>query len=74
MYKGKLEEGELTKHGYHLDKSLIARHRALNKSVKEDGYVTVIRRLNLLRIFNKKNKDKYDLITSDMEYLRKKYK
>jgi len=45
-------ERELTKHGYSTRKHPSARHRALFRSVREDGALTVFRRLNLIWIWN----------------------
>lgn len=45
--------GSLSKFGYHADKSVESRHAALRKAVKANGYTEVIRRLNVLYIYNK---------------------
>lgn len=48
-----LENEELTKHGYRMSMGEASRHRALAKAVEEDGGLTVLRRLNLLFVWNK---------------------
>lgn len=68
-----LEEGELTKHGYRMNKSASARRRALAKSVKEDGYMTTVHRLIALQVFFKRNKKLKNIAISDRKWLVKKY-
>lgn len=45
--------GSLSKFGYHANKSAEVRRAALKKAVKANGYTEVIRRLNVLYIYNK---------------------
>lgn len=45
--------GSLTKFGYHPDRSPTVRHAALRKAFKANGFTEVIRRLNVLYIYNK---------------------
>lgn len=45
--------GSLTKFGYHANKSATARRAALKKAAKANGYNEVIKRLNVLYIYNK---------------------
>jgi hypothetical protein len=63
-------------HGWHADKSAQSRRRILDRLVKKDGYATVVRRLNLLRIWNKNKKQDaaYKAATADWQYLQKKYR
>ena len=69
-----LKKGELTKHGYSIRKSDEARHRALAKAVKEDGALTVYKRLNLLYVWNKNNNpDIARVAKEDMEWVGKTY-
>ena len=69
-----LKTGELSKHGYSFSKRASTRHRALVKSVKEDGYRTTISRLTALQVLFKRTNPKYSKIAkSDREWLRKNY-
>lgn len=74
-----LKRGALEKYGYSTDKSAIARHRALNKCVKKEGYTTCIRRLNYMIVVRKnarpgtpQYRDR-KIFEADANYLRKKY-
>ena len=50
--------GSLTKFGYHANKSDAVRHAALKKAAKANGYNEVIKRLNVLYIYNKNRNPK----------------
>jgi len=50
--------GSLTKFGYHANKSVAVRHAALKKAAKANGYNEVIKRLNVLYIYNKNRNPK----------------
>ncbi len=45
--------GSLTKFGYRANKSATARRAALKKAAEVNGYNEVVRRLNVLYIYNK---------------------
>ncbi len=45
--------GSLSRFGYHADKSETTRRAALKKAIKANGRTEVIRRLNVLYIYNK---------------------
>ncbi|TLX65628.1 MAG: hypothetical protein E6L02_07950 [Thaumarchaeota archaeon] len=53
--RSNLDTGELTKHGYHLNKTDNARHVALKKAIREDGAATATKRLQLIEVWNKRN-------------------
>ncbi len=53
--------GSLTRFGYHADKSDAVRHAALKKAIKANGRTEVIRRLNVLYIYNKNRNPKLAL-------------
>ncbi|MBW2672007.1 MAG: hypothetical protein JRD89_01160 [Deltaproteobacteria bacterium] len=50
---GRMEPGELRKHGYAINKSARARRLALGKAIREDGAATVWRRLHAQVILRK---------------------
>ena len=45
--------GSLTKYGYHANKSAVVRRAALKKAAEANGYNEVVKRLNVLYIYNK---------------------
>ena len=69
-----LEEGELKKHGYSLSAPEEVRHRALVKSVEEDGYKTTVSRLIALQVLFKRTNPHYSRIAKkDREWLVEKF-
>ena len=69
-----VKRGELTKHGYSVHSGDSLRHQALSKSVREDGALTVYKRLNLLYVWNKKrNPAVAKTAREDMEWVGRKY-
>lgn len=65
--------GDLAKHGYSGVKSLTVgqRHAALESAVGEYGSTYVIRKLNVLSIYNKnKDPDLWALFRADMAYVQ----
>lgn len=64
-------EGSL--YGWHKGQGDTTRHRALEISVREDGYATTIRRLNALRNVST-DRETDQKTKKDMEWLRKKYR
>lgn len=65
--------GDLAKHGYSGVKSLTVgqRHAALESAVGEYGPTYVIRKLNVLSIYNKnKDPDLWALFRADMAYVQ----
>lgn len=66
--------GSLSKYGYSMSKTAIARRRALSKAVKSYGYGTVMRKVNALYVFNKKKHPGIaKKATADKKWLREKY-
>ena len=49
----KLRKGELSKFGYSSSKVASERHKALSKAVKEYGYLSTFRKVNVLSTLNK---------------------
>lgn len=67
-----LEKGEMSQFGYDdlKEKSANARRNAIKRAVKEDGYSTVIKRVNVLYILNKKqNKELAKIAKSDVDWM-----
>lgn len=68
----KLEPGKLTSIGYNVNKSLLSRHRAVNKGVRKYGYSPMIKRLNAVSVLLKRTSPKKsEKFRNDMEYLQK---
>lgn len=68
----KLKKGELSKYGYGLKHPRSVRRRALDKSMKEFDKNTLIRKLNVLSIYNKNTNPSYSRkAREDMNYIRK---
>ncbi len=65
-------EIHLSKYGYGVHKSTEARRKALREAIKDYNTLLVLRRLNLIRNIQgiKENKD---ILSDDVEYLKKKY-
>jgi len=77
---GELEEEELRKHGYSVDKPARARRRALAKAVREDGAAKVWRRLHAQVIFRKgapkgsKEARDRERFRKDRDWVKERYK
>lgn len=71
----KLTPGKLGKYGYHhvKEKSAGARRFALTQAVKHEGYAPIIRRLNVIRTYNK-NDPVFDLYNSDIKWMQRHLK
>jgi len=69
----KSEEDSLTKYGYRLSKSPLARRRALKKAARSRGTLTVLKRVNLIGNYSKSVPTNYDKLRSDVEYLKDVY-
>ena len=63
----------LRKHGYRLNQSKISRRKSLRKASRTYGTLPVLRRVNLIRNYSKKNKDKYKTLSNDVEFMKDKY-
>lgn len=72
----KPKKGELSKFGYYDIKHKHPRTRkiALHKAVKYYGYKKVMRKVNLLRNYNKNNPILHKILSKDVEYLKAKMK
>jgi len=70
-----LKKGTLGKHGYHNIKSLTnkKRHDALKKAIKELGSLSVMRKINILMIFSRKNKKLSGIYEKDKKWIYKNY-
>ncbi len=67
-----LKPGMLTKFKYHVHMPTKEKHASLKKAYKAYGYSTLIKRLNILAVYNKyKHPDIAELVHKDMEYVRK---
>ena len=71
-----LKKGLLGKHGYKHVKTLskYKRHRALESAIKEFGPLSVMRKVNVLYVFNKKNPTLRKIFKEDKEWIYKHYK
>ena len=69
----KLKKGELGKYGYRNIKELSPRkrHAALKKAVEYDGYLPILRRLVVIRTFNKNREHLYEIYNEDVKWLQK---
>ena len=66
--------GALTKYGYHNVKHTLAsvRRAALTKGVKDAGYATIIRRVNLIANYNKLSDPRvHKIMRSDIAWMQK---
>ena len=66
-------EGDLTRFGYHLSKSTIARRRALGKAVKKYGWLSVFKKLNALMILQKRDKTNFRILRADRNWVKRRY-
>ncbi len=67
-----LKPGMLTKFNYHIDMPLKERQLALRKAYKAYGYSKLIKRLNILSVYNKYKHPKIaEIAQHDMNYVRK---
>ena len=67
-----LKPGMLTSFGYHIDLPMKERHAALKKAYKAYGYSKLIKRLNILVVYNKyKHPKTSEIAHKDMEYIQK---
>ena len=66
-----LRVGSLTKHGYAVSKKSSSRRNSLKKAVKEYGTSSVIKKLNVLSIYNKRTSPQtVKTVKSDMKFVR----
>ena len=69
----------LSKFGYSTSQSASKRHNSLKKSSKQYGTLPVLKRLNLIRNItstktSEKTKESHDIMSKDVEYMKKIYK
>ena len=70
-----LKQGTLGKHGYHNIKILSdrKRHLALKKAIKELGALSVMRKINILMVFSRRNKEISSIYEKDKTWIYKNY-
>jgi hypothetical protein len=68
-----LKRGALTKFGFHIDLPANQRHEALAKAVRKDGYAKVLKRVVLLKTYNKHQPYLRKKVDSDVKWLRRYY-
>ena len=69
---GPLKKNELVNLGYSTKKSAVARHRALNKSVKKYGALKTFRKLNAVATLNKNRAPSVSkVMLTDRNWVRK---
>jgi hypothetical protein len=68
-----LKKGALTKFGYHIDLPANQRHEALARSVRKNGYATTLKRVVLLRTYNKSRSYLRKKVDSDIKWLQRYY-
>ena len=67
-----LKPGMLTSYGYHIDLPVKERQDALTKAYKAYGMSKLIKRLNILGVYNKyKNPKITETVNKDMEFIHK---
>ena len=67
-----LKPGMLTSYGYHIDLPVKERQDALAKAYKAYGLSKLIKRLNILGVYNKyKNPKITETVNKDMEFIHK---
>ena len=64
----------LTKFGYNLHNNDNIRHKALIEASKKYSILSVLQRINLIRNYSKSTPINYDILTKDLDYLKKLYK
>jgi hypothetical protein len=70
-----VNKGLLTKYGYSMSKTAAQRHYALSRAVSAYGYLPVMRKVNVLFVFNKnRHSNLAKVATSDKKWLMKTYK
>jgi hypothetical protein len=63
----------LSKYGYKLSKSPLARKRALKRAARSRGTLAVLKRVNLIGNYSKSVPDNYNKLRADVEYLKDEY-
>jgi len=74
ILKTPLQKGELTELGYSVKNTSDMRRKALSKAVRKYGAVPVMRKLNLIAVYNRNMYPKYSKIyNSDKKWVRRTY-
>jgi hypothetical protein len=74
ILKTPLQKGELTELGYSVKNTSDMRRKALYKAVRKYGAVPVMRKLNLIAVYNRNMYPKYSKIyNSDKKWVRRTY-
>ena len=71
----KLKPGLLSQYGYHLNKPIVTRDRAIKKAINDEGSLPVLKHLVVLRTYGKHNPPLFKKLDRDVKYvqsLRKK--
>lgn len=69
----KLKKGGLA--GYRINDPVKQKQKALDKLVNKNGYSTIVKRLNVLAIYNKNRYPNYtSKVRRDISYLQNKYR
>jgi hypothetical protein len=63
----------LSKDGYTTHKVATSRRKSLRKTSKKHGSLTVLKRLNLIRNLTKKGSSAHEVMSSDVDYMKKVY-
>jgi hypothetical protein len=69
----KSKSDSLSKYGYRLSKSPLARRRALKKAARSRGTLSVLKRVNLIGNYSKSVPVNYDKLRADVEFLKDEY-
>lgn len=69
----KSKSDSLSKYGYRLSKSPLARRRALKKAARSRGTLSVLKRVNLIGNYSKSIPVNYDKLRADVEFLKDEY-
>lgn len=69
----KVEPGLLTKYGYSLSKKADIRRKALDKAIKKEGKLKILRRTVYIRTLNKSKPLVYNKLNADVKHLQAKY-
>ena len=69
----KSRSDSLSKYGYKLSKSPLARKRALKRAARSRGTLAVLKRVNLIGNYSKSVPTNYEKLRADVEYLKDEY-
>ena len=69
----KSRSDSLSKYGYKLSKSPLARKRALKRAARSRGTLAVLKRVNLIGNYSKSIPTNHEKLRADVEYLKDEY-